>query len=582
MVIDDAFSSRLVSGHEYLPDPENRLTVEQAQQNNHWRLAQEPILNFGLSEAPVWVRFDLKNPGDTPRRLLMEFAHPLLDEIDLTLVSSRASVRQISVGDEVLLSGRLLAHGNFLIPLELARGESLRVIARVQSSTTLQIPIRLWRYGDFIEANYVELTLYGMFFGLMLAIGLYHLLIYAALRESGWLYYALTNLSLLGVFLALRGVPAIFFPGSGWSVNDYFLAYSICGAVIFPCLFTRDVLIIRESRPLLARLLNSVAIAAVVSAILLPLIDYRVAVIPLLALATISLLANGGAHIIRFLDGYPPAKYVLVAGIFTILGLVVAVLEKTGWLPSNELTIGASYVGVSIMTMLYAFALAYRMNMDRELRLTAQEEAFEAQQTLIESQRKLNAELDQRVHERTEELQRLNLRLQRLSSTDALTQLRNRHYFDEVFSRELSRAHRENMPIGILLLDLDHFKKLNDTYGHQFGDACLQQVGERIREVVQRPADVAARYGGEEFIVLLINTDLDGARTVAEKIHGAFQKKPVTFDGQTAALTVSIGVVSVIPDDSNSYETIIKAADDLLYQAKAGGRNQVIARALDG
>ena len=582
LVLGSGFRSGPVNSHEYLVDHDKSLTLAAASSRTDWRLSGNKTLNFGVSDAAVWVRFELVNPTQQEQSLLLEFAQPLLDQIDLALDYANAPDRQVVVGDSVPRFGRLLRHGNFLVPVSIPPGDRLTVTGRVFSKTTLQIPIRLWRYQDFIESNFFELTLYGVFFGLLFAIGLYHLFIFVAVKEKSFLYYALTNLSLLGIFLSLRGVPGVFFwPGEVF-VNDLFLLYSICGGVLFPCLFTRDVLIIPQVRPFLAKVLNSVTGAAVAVAVVVPFIDYHILVLPLLALATISLAVNGFSHVIRFLDGYLPAKYVLLAGIFTIIGLVVAVLEKTGFLPSNELTIGASYLGVSIMTMLYSFALAYRMTMDRDLRLKAQEESVKAQQELIESQRKLNAELDQRVHERTEELQLLNARLKVLSTTDSLTQLRNRHFFDEVFASEFSRGYRERTPIAILLMDLDHFKRLNDTYGHLFGDACLQQVGTRIRQIVKRPSDVAARYGGEEFIILLNNTGIEGARNVAEQIHQAFSCSPITWGEQTVTVTVSIGVVSVVPDDSNSYETIIKAADDLLYQAKANGRNQVLARALDG
>lgn len=581
LVLDGGFQSRVITEHEYLLDEERLLTEKTAKNSQDWHQTTGEILNFGLSTAAVWVRFQIANPLEQEANLLLEFAHPLLDQIDVTADFTQAPVQQWLVGDAIPGFGRLLQHGNFLVPLVIPAGETATVMARVYSQTTLQIPMRLWRYPAFIEANYVELTLYGVFFGLLLGVALYHLLIFVALRETSFLYYAFTNLSLLGVFLSLRGLPAVFlWPGNVY-VNDLFLLYSICGSVIFPCLFTREVLIIPKSRPLLAQVLNAVAGTAFIVAIIVPLIDYHMLVHPLIGLAAASLLANGVSHVIRFRDGYLPARYVLMAGIFTIVGLVVAVLEKTGLVPSNELTIGASYVGVSIMTMLYSFALAYRMNMDRDLRLSAQQQTFRAQKALLESQRKLNEDLDQRVHERTEELQKLNQRLQELSTTDSLTKLRNRHFFDEAFNAEFSRGYREKHPIAVLLIDMDHFKRLNDTYGHQFGDACLQQVGEWLREIVKRPADVAARYGGEEFIVLLSNTGIDGARSVAEQIHQAFATRPVVLGDQSANVTVSIGVVSVVPDDAHSYETIIKAADDLLYQAKANGRNQVLCQLLD-
>lgn len=570
------FSSEVVSNHRYLLDPDQSFSHGSVMKQPGWRDAENDILNFGLGSQAVWIQFPLVNRKPEAARLLLEFAQPLLDRIDVVVKRADADDFHVSVGD-ALQPSHVVAHGNFLVPIELAPQESAVVLARIYTKTTLQLPMTLWSYPAFIEANYVELTLYGVFFGLLLTIGLYHLLMYLSIKDRNLLYYALTNLSLLGIFLCLRGVPAILFWPDTAQANDLFLLYSIGCAIFFPCFFTRDVLLIPETRPFIAKALNAVAYAALVLMLIVPWVDYHIIIEPILVLAVMALFINAAAHALRYLDGYPPARYVLFAGVFTIFGLSIAVLEKTGGLPSNTFTIATSYLGVAVMTMLYSFALAYRINMDRELRLEAQEEAVAAQQELIASQRKLNEELDQRVHERTKELQIANEQLLHLSTTDALTQLRNRHYFDDAFNKEFSRAFRERTPIAILLLDIDHFKQLNDNYGHQFGDACLRQVGQWIKNIVKRPSDVAARYGGEEFIVLLSNTDLHGAVQVANKIHAAFLKSPVVASGQSAKITVSIGAVSVVPDENSSYESIVKAADELLYKAKENGRNQVMS-----
>ena len=126
-----------------------------------------------------------------------------------------------------------------------------------------------------------------------------------------------------------------------------------------------------------------------------------------------------------------------------------------------------------------------------------------------------------------------------------------------------------------MLLDIDHFKQLNDQYGHPFGDLCLTQAAQLIANTIRRPPDSAARYGGEEFAVLLPNTDKEGALHVADKIRESIGQHQVSDGQQQAVMTVSIGVASFIPSQNNTTEALLKAADDLLYRAKHNGRNRV-------
>ncbi|HCB40383.1 MAG TPA: hypothetical protein DEP79_11845 [Gammaproteobacteria bacterium] len=188
---------------------------------------------------------------------------------------------------------------------------------------------------------------------------------------------------------------------------------------------------------------------------------------------------------------------------------------------------------------------------------------------------KTGSAADRRVQERTDELQAANERLMELSTTDGLTGLKNRRHLHELFAHEFKRACREQKPLSLLLLDIDHFKQLNDQYGHPFGDLCLTQAAQLIANTIRRPPDSAARYGGEEFAVLLPNTDKEGALHVADKIRESIGQHQVSDGQQQAVMTVSIGVASFIPSQNNTTEALLKAADDLLYRAKHNGRNRV-------
>jgi diguanylate cyclase (GGDEF)-like protein len=163
-------------------------------------------------------------------------------------------------------------------------------------------------------------------------------------------------------------------------------------------------------------------------------------------------------------------------------------------------------------------------------------------------------------------------KLEELATTDALTGLRNRRKFDAAIESEWRRASRQRRPLALLMIDADHFKSFNDTFGHQAGDEVLIGIAICISDSVKRAGDCAARYGGEEFAVLLPGLSPTEAFVVAETIR----LKVEQWCGEAAITTVSIGVASMVPDAKTEWTTVVRAADEALYAAKASGRNRTV------
>jgi len=171
------------------------------------------------------------------------------------------------------------------------------------------------------------------------------------------------------------------------------------------------------------------------------------------------------------------------------------------------------------------------------------------------------------------ELREKNAILERLSTTDDLTGLRNRRFVSEVLAVEVLRATRYGTPLAILLADVDHFKRVNDVHGHPVGDAVLAFVGSNIARVL-RATDVAGRYGGEEFLIVLPSTDLAGAAAFGERLRGQFEASECVIpDGPRVAISISAGVAQLAPGEKA--DSLVRRADAALYAAKDGGRNRV-------
>ncbi|MEJ2453481.1 MAG: ABC transporter substrate binding protein [Candidatus Thiodiazotropha sp.] len=202
---------------------------------------------------------------------------------------------------------------------------------------------------------------------------------------------------------------------------------------------------------------------------------------------------------------------------------------------------------------------------------------YRRQQSILKAKHALAMELEKQVHERTRALEVANQELARLSNLDALTNIYNRRYFDDVLQKEIHRLQRASSHLSLLFCDIDFFKMYNDTYGHVAGDGCIHTIAKAIQAHCKRDSDVVARYGGEEFGVILPNTNAEEAVAIAEAICRDIEQKQIAHSASPIkdVVSISIGVASLVPDVHTSPRDLIELVDEALYQSKRNGRDQV-------
>ena len=188
-----------------------------------------------------------------------------------------------------------------------------------------------------------------------------------------------------------------------------------------------------------------------------------------------------------------------------------------------------------------------------------------------------NLALEEKVLQRTAELEAANRQLQALSATDGLTGLANRRKFDQEWEQEWFRAVRQSLPLAVAMVDVDQFKAYNDHYGHQSGDVCLKLVAQTLSHSVQRSGELAARYGGEEFVVILPGLNAAEAAAAMERVRDAVQALglPHARAAVAGVVTISAGVAACVPQPGDDPARLVQAADTAMYRAKASGRNRV-------
>jgi diguanylate cyclase len=312
--------------------------------------------------------------------------------------------------------------------------------------------------------------------------------------------------------------------------------------------------------------------------------------------ALLSCVAGLVTTIILWCKGSIAAKYMTIAWTLLISATFVLMLGLTGVVTYQPIIQYSQNIGFILELLLLSLALANRIKRERAEKEAAQElsiklynEAVEAKEREMQAQARTLAveraaknELEEKVSRRTRKLQdtlsqleSANKKLGLLSRTDGLTGLFNRRYFDAAFEEEFKRAIRHGQPLSVIMGDIDHFKRINDTHGHQVGDQCLRVVASTWQDHLKRAGDLVARYGGEEFVSLLPTTDMNDAQKIAEQIRAAIETANPKFGEIHINLNISLGVSSLSLCGNDDMDALLQRADTALYEAKTQGRNRV-------
>lgn len=571
----------------YYEDTRGRLEIHQLRtMGGGWTESTENELNFGYNDSAYWLKVSIANLSKAPVEKFFVISYPLLDHIDIYEFSNFSDARHTSMGDSLVFDRRPVDNRFFISPLSWGAGEVKEIYLRVETSSAVKFPVRLVSKDAFYIQEQSDLIILGLYYGTMLMMAMYSFFVFFISRDKNYLFFVFYIVGLNAVFLAINGLSfQYFWPGSvDW--NERVIINGSAIAIFFGSLFTFNVFNMNEGsgiKSVMLKFFMMSALALFVASFLLP---YGYLIRPTIAFGLVASFLSIGLGVLSLLEGNSLAIYFIMSRIALCLGLAVLALHNFNIIPAYYVTGFAAQIGAVTEVLIASFALAERLNVEKDKGYLVKEELLSserkermAQAEILNTQRKANENLESKVKERTVALERANQKLLELSSTDQLTGLKNRRFFDSEISGEYVRAYRYQRSISMMIIDIDHFKGFNDHFGHLIGDECLKTVSRVISGAIKRPTDSVARFGGEEFCVVLPEVDVNGAMAVAEAIRHAVEVNEFRVNKEVVSITVSIGVACCIPMEPEGYNSLIETADTALYQSKNDGRNRVSSKA---
>lgn len=553
-----------------------------SQSTDEWSKPRTDTVSRWAGENKTqWLRFQVDNASQQAGKFRLEVRWPFLHDVEMRVLREDGFGEPRQAGSKAAGKG---ASKNIVFPFSLQEGESATVYLRIVDSSFLYLPMYLWTEEAYDRHLLIRLAIFCIALGVLSVMILYNASLYFFTRDSMYLVYSNSVLSTLLFLLAITGLGRFLVWGDQpWFVeNAYpvFSTYCFLSVTYFFRVFVdlkrhggwvlkcNTFILYMWSLVLVGNLLGFQDLAMAVAGL-----GGVVATIVSMAIAW--LLWMRGSQAAKFFSiAWAPVCFATVYSILALLGIVK-------YFPGLDYMQTLSFV---FEVVVLSVALADRINREREAREKAQALALESQSAIVQLKEQANSKLENQVELRTRELQsalselaKANTDLAKLSKTDPLTKLANRRLFDDMAEIEVSRAIRSGQPLSIMIIDIDHFKAVNDSYGHIAGDNCLKLVATAIAEFAGRETDVVARYGGEEFAVILPGTDRAHALLVAERIREAIQSIDVVYEGKAIAITASIGVVGATLPRNCNVEHLVNFADKALYAAKEKGRNRVEA-----
>lgn len=492
------------------------------------------VASHAFNRSAFWYRFSAENRENTPLSRLIVFEPPWLDSVNVTVVSPRGVKQHYYGGNKYPYAQRAIDH-TFINFRHLFEPGVSTVYVQVKTPDPFIVAVSILDERIFLAEQLDKSKYIGFIYGIIIAMLLYNLFLYFGIKERYYAYYVLYLSAFLMMNASYNGYTFkyLFYQlpyAQDWATSSFIYLYSITGL-----LFARSFLNLKMLHPGIDRFTIYVILFYIGTALLFALMgDYRLHVRFSIALSVLFGLYLFSIAFYSWRKGNRSARFFLLGTTSGLIGAVITALTVMAIVPYSYAGYKAVDFGMVLDAILLSMALADRIQSTHE--------------------EKLLAEL--------------------AAKTDSLTGMLNRRAYEEISSREFEWVSRYDKEMSLMMFDIDYFKKVNDTYGHDVGDRVLQRVADILNHF-SRKSDYIFRRGGDEFLLLFPKTNKDEAAHLAERIREEVEKIELKINDNTISITVSIGFTNYLRDDEN-VQRIEKRADEALYKAKEAGRNNVV------
>ena len=517
----------------YYIDDSQALGFDDARQQSFKETSSTTTL--GTNARVTWFRIPLDNQTGQELALNVHLPHAYhVRSVEFYQERDGQLVHSDTLDLEDVDASGLMFRGSAVYPITLP----------AQSSTTLYVRSdaysHQWFALEIFDQEHSRRALVGvandiaLLVGMMVALVFYNLLLYLATSKIENIYYSFYLVSGL-VWIALSyGLVASLFDVYGHEV--FMLNISLITMPIFLLLFMMAIFETRQHYPTEHRFLLAVLIP-LCAMFVWGLFDISAALKPASSMALIMMTVTLSVSVSLLRKGHPLAKYFLVGHTLFVIFNALAVLFYKGLIEPGYLASHGTGLGIMLEALMLAFIISHRIKILEDIRASQEE-------------------------------------LKEQASTDPLTRLHNRRYFSTEAEFLLALCREQKRPMAVMIADIDHFKRVNDTWGHPVGDRVIVRIAQTLKSCC-RSRDLLARFGGEEFVILLPDADLQQAALCAERIRATVATTAFQMgDGDAAHLSLSIGV-ALVDVEHDSIQSALDRADQALYTAKQDGRNRV-------
>ena len=582
LAVSPAFKTADIAAHcEFTRSPrhiDRRSDLEAFATSSSWQRCQPGSLAVGLSSSAIWVRFIIESTLPRAHTVYLEQPMPWIDQQQIWLSYPDGGELSMSAGKLVPFYQRPVLAMNYFFPVRVRPGQAVSVLMRLNNIGSGSVGLRLHSQSSYEARRDLHNLFVGFLAGGTLLILLYNFFLYTALRDLKYVVYVLYGLSVLMFCGALYGFNyQLLWPDSP-KLNFLVSNASSSVALAFVLWFMRLLFDLRHAAPRVNRAVFALT-GVLVAGASLQVLDWAPEIASFMntLASTLTLFVVLGVAVWAYKRRLSGSGYFLGGWVFSLGGFFAIAFFANGLIAFSFVTYYAAGTGFLAEIAMFSFALAGRIEQLHSERENARAASVEAQIQLTKSLSRANAELERSVKARTAELEIARAEAEHLALTDGLTGINNRRALFEQGAQMHAEALRSKATYAAIMLDIDHFKRINDKYGHQIGDETLCAIAAAVKRL-GRDADIAGRIGGEEFAILLPGTNANQAQVLANRLRHAFAEIAIPVGDQIVRVTGSLGVAESAPNDAG-FESVLERADAALYEAKNRGRDRVVRAA---